>query len=1192
MREQLGNSLWQNYAGQKQRLHLISSHDEKDHQAQAQANAGGDSGGDWFRLAVNEDGDTDEPWGLSTRMPCSLTNLRPVRLVIHVAASAQTHHVDCDANFEQLTWNDGDIWKRVHEPSSICSLDLSVADQQPPGTPHRPELAAQRPAIATAAALVAGRAAVAQVRRHEQQRRESYTVVREWSQLYQLTGKHDTAHIEALGRKTQLLHAQGLLQQQEVEGQPRQLQMAGLRSRVQRAIPATVQELGRFLFRVADAAICLFLAYQSIMALIECHRQWFAGEPISLLQGPNNHTLDGPLGQLLRVAVFCTVTRGLRSVIAPTVVFTILGFVMSLLLRLGLGRQKVRNWLWAEELVTKVREAAANCTLEVPQVHQTLFGECTVQTKQALATMVQEAVSSPAAVRSVGQTELLLMVGTLIAVCSAMLLQGLNGLLRRQLRHVRAQRNWKKLRQVHFDSQFEGAFKQFDSNQDGEIDASELYEAIKTLRLDSSSELPSSPLSQRGRDQNLGSSSPNNSSSPNGGSSSRRQLSRQQQREVSRLMQKADLDANGSICVSEFKKIMYADMEASANLALADPRSSDHHPALLDAFQNVFDRTRNGYITMFELQYVLDSCREKLFGSGDDCGGDEQQQSQSLQDIASAMMEAAGARPATTADGRGISSSSGDGDTGELAVLTYADFARAMTMSMPSHTTTATTTHSHSHSSRVSSWLQTVWRSINASVSVWFLRDAVEFTEWLLAWRYQALESIPTLYLPTPLLLPLAFAPGLAAVTRMAALCTQLVEEQANFLALHESTLLLSPSPSSSSSTTTTTTGLEQLEECEFQFFGFQWAWPWAVQQLLTILLGVTQPLPTVLAFPGLPLTKTMDWLLQDALNTVHELGFFTTLPPLALAVWEWQAHRQEETLARKKQNLASQKVARRVMMEQVQFSLCMLHENRLTAVPDFKQATLFEVKLKELVKEQQSIAAAVKEAAEMTTAEYPFIHCLEAEQWKVVRGMILNELSARFSKGYLAEELGVETTKKKFWFGFANEKGLAETTTTKLRVIVASDVLLRQVYEMNHRRPEPVQPAFNKSYHAKRWKTVSNMAALLADRAHWEHAPLREMELCLPMADTAQGGGLFEPTNSLPLQKTCSNYSDYSDGSGAGSVYSPPVSPSVRGAAARAASLAAERGPSRGGAVLRQTRTSPAVVKFSSGGGGGGVDW
>ena len=100
-----------------------------------------------------------------------------------------------------------------------------------------------------------------------------------------------------------------------------------------------------------------------------------------------------------------------------------------------------------------------------------------------------------------------------------------------------------------------------------------------------------------------------------------------------------------------------------------------------------------------------------------------------------------------------------------------------------------------------------------------------------------------------------------------------------------------------------------------------------------------------------------------------------------------------------------------------------------------FIDLLLFEVKLSQLVKEQNHTAEAVREAATKTTEEYPFLHCLDKTHWQSVRGMILNELSSRFSKGYLAEELGVATEKKKFWFGLTNEKG-SQTARKVVRAV------------------------------------------------------------------------------------------------------------------------------------------------------------
>ena len=45
-------------------------------------------------------------------------------------------------------------------------------------------------------------------------------------------------------------------------------------------------------------------------------------------------------------------------------------------------------------------------------------------------------------------------------------------------------------------------------------------------------------------------------------------------------------------------------------------------------------------------------------------------------------------------------------------------------------------------------------------------------------------------------------------------------------------------------------------------------------------------------------------------------------------------------------------------------------------------------------------------------------MHSLDPEAWKNVRGMIINELSSRFSLGYLAEELlGPSSVQKSRFF-------------------------------------------------------------------------------------------------------------------------------------------------------------------------------
>ncbi len=129
-------------------------------------------------------------------------------------------------------------------------------------------------------------------------------------------------------------------------------------------------------------------------------------------------------------------------------------------------------------------------------------------------------------------------------------------------------------------------------------------------------------------------------------------------------------------------------------------------------------------------------------------------------------------------------------------------------------------------------------------------------------------------------------------------------------------------------------------------------------------------------------------------------------------------------------------------------------------------------------------------------------MHSLDPDAWATVRGMILNELSSRFSLGYLAAELlgSGSVQKSKFLFGFANEIG-NKRTSLKLRVILAKEQLLKTAWQMNHRHEELQEPEYRTGYHRNRWiYTVKNMADLYHDMKRWDpnNKPLREIELCM----------------------------------------------------------------------------------------------
>lgn len=178
-------------------------------------------------------------------------------------------------------------------------------------------------------------------------------------------------------------------------------------------------------------------------------------------------------------------------------------------------------------------------------------------------------------------------------------------------------------------------------------------------------------------------------------------------------------------------------------------------------------------------------------------------------------------------------------------------------------------------------------------------------------------------------------------------------------------------------------------------------------------------------------------------------------------------------------------------------------------------------------------------------------MYSLDPEAWKNVRGMIINELSSRFSLGYLAEELlGPSSVQKsKFLFGFANERG-NKRTSKKLRVIIAKEQLLKTAWLMNNPlsrddRPEdaqPEEPVYGTDYHRERWiHTVRNMADLHHDMERWEkdNKPLREIELCVPapeklaLSQVLQGEGdhIIAGQTSMPALRRNSSGS-YAGGS------------------------------------------------------------
>eukprot|EP01052_Picozoa_sp_SAG31_P021240 SAG31_NODE_1632_length_7694_cov_12.123239_2_plen_519_part_00 len=262
-----------------------------------------------------------------------------------------------------------------------------------------------------------------------------------------------------------------------------------------------------------------------------------------------------------------------------------------------------------------------------------------------------------------------------------------------------------------------------------------------------------------------------------------------------------------------------------------------------------------------------------------------------------------------------------------------------------------------------------------------------------------------------------------------------------------------------------------------------------------------------------LPLVGVVKFIFVDWWESHgRSLGIVGILWGLPL-LWEyWQQYQAAVEEQQKKQKLDEAAQARD-FSEVVQFSLCFLSNPKDPNDPNEELAvergdprrvlsytTLFEVRVKDLVKGLPTVLKAVNSAAVRTTPEYPLLQTMEKTDWTKVRGMILNALSEKYSQGYVAEELGIHVQKNKFWFGLANEKKREGgfQTSKKLRVILAKESLLSEAQTFMEAGTQP-QFKMNNRYFAGRWDTLKNMAQLLKERKRWKNSPLRDIDLAMP---------------------------------------------------------------------------------------------
>eukprot|EP01051_Picozoa_sp_SAG22_P021378 SAG22_NODE_4698_length_1189_cov_1.017431_2_plen_243_part_01 len=221
-----------------------------------------------------------------------------------------------------------------------------------------------------------------------------------------------------------------------------------------------------------------------------------------------------------------------------------------------------------------------------------------------------------------------------------------------------------------------------------------------------------------------------------------------------------------------------------------------------------------------------------------------------------------------------------------------------------------------------------------------------------------------------------------------------------------------------------------ELERHHLEFFG-------SYTKFLAGLVGV--PLGKQLLEPP---TFDCPWSfgykdLHILLRTLTPRRVAAFLIPVLAFGYRLKSPVVNEIKRRQKAKEEAKKLRDRNFTEVVQFSLCSLDEHLV-----FRQFTLFEMPLVDLVKRSGAMQKAVSKAAEYTTKDYPFMHMLSEQEWTSMRGFIISELSAKFYSGYVARDLGCPIVFDKYFFGFVNE-GKGDSTSQKLRVILASEELL-----------------------------------------------------------------------------------------------------------------------------------------------------
>eukprot|EP00056_Hartaetosiga_gracilis_P007787 m.112135 g.112135 ORF g.112135 m.112135 type:complete len:381 (-) comp12777_c2_seq1:2053-3195(-) len=169
-----------------------------------------------------------------------------------------------------------------------------------------------------------------------------------------------------------------------------------------------------------------------------------------------------------------------------------------------------------------------------------------------------------------------------------------------------------------------------------------------------------------------------------------------------------------------------------------------------------------------------------------------------------------------------------------------------------------------------------------------------------------------------------------------------------------------------------------------------------------------------------------------------------------------------------------------REFLHQVNFSLTSVGKDKV-----LRLRTLQEGSIESVIGENSHAVNMIVDGARSLTKNSVFVP-LPAEDSDLIMNQMLNYISPHFSRGFIAEDMGIPVKQEWYYFGITFNPQAVRMR--KLRVVIASESLLKDMAA--NCIPKP---AFESEDHEKRWTTLCEMASLVKQQGFDGPAIIRE---------------------------------------------------------------------------------------------------